>query len=308
MIFFIPFIVIVGVLLLSFAGSALQDIGLDFSFPDFSGYFTPQLKSGGEKTPSATVQQKSQSSQQTKLSPRPPPPTPQAQQPPTTQNSPWFEKIVISSFERFAVTPNFMLVLRPNFSEDTPVSITGWRIKSKITGEATLAKGIEKYHPVFATEALDNIMVKRSDTVYVSGGESPIGRGIHFRPNACFGYLKQYYPSLPGSYSCSGDRPTLEEVSNLAPGCQEFILNKINYSYCQVPDMGAVATNQECVAYIQNTSTGFNYQGCYAQYSKDSNFLANEWRIYLDTSLGHPLHDTITLYDQNGLVVDTYIY
>ncbi|MDO8577414.1 MAG: hypothetical protein Q7R55_00915 [Candidatus Wildermuthbacteria bacterium] len=309
MLFFIPVMLILGVLVFSLGGGAIKSLGVDLALPDLSKYITPQFGSS-QKEQASSPNQKPQTFAQTQISTRAPPSS-QTQTPkesPENQISPWLGKIKISSFQLFAVTPNFMLVLRPNFSEDIPVSITGWRIKSKITGEATLAKGIGKYHPVFATEALDEIVVKRSDTVYVSGGESPIGRGINFRPNACFGYLKQYYPNLPGSYSCSQDRPTLEKVSNLSPGCQEFILNKINYSYCQVPDMGAVATSQECVSYIQNTSTGFNYQGCYNVHSKETNFLANEWRVYLDTSLGHSLHDTITLYDQNGLVVDTYIY
>lgn len=306
MMFFIPIIIILGVLVLGLGGSVFKDLGIDLSLPDFTQYLTPQFKSGSQQPP-ALGQQKSQTYTQTQLSPRPPP-SAQAEPEEKPTVSPWLGKIKISSFQLFAVSPNFLLILRPNFSEDTPISVTGWRIKSKITGEATLRKGIERYRPAFATEAIDNILVSRSDTVYVSGGESPISRGINFKPNTCFGYLKQFYPALPDSYSCSQDQPRIEEVSNLSPGCQEFILNKINYSSCTVPDMGAVATNQECVSYVNNTLTGFNYQGCYNQHSAETNFLRNEWRVYLNTSLGHYLHDTITLYDQNGLVVDTYIY
>lgn len=308
MLFFIPVIVILGVLLFSLGGGVIKSLGIDLALPDLSQYITPQFGSSQEQQASAP-NQKPQTLQQTKLSSRPPPaPQTQQSQPPATQNSPWLDKITISSFSKPAGVERFRATLSVNLGDSTPLSITGWRLKSKFSGETTLGLGMERYHPVLNNQPIENIVVQRYDTVYLSGEPSPLGRGMNFRTNACFGYLKPYYPSLPGTSSCSQDRPRVEEISNLNPVCQEFILNEINFSSCKIPDLGLMATNTECVAYINSSTNGFNYTGCYEKRKNESGFLPREWYIYSDTQLGHSLHDTITLYDQNGLVVDTYIY
>ncbi|MDP2664378.1 MAG: hypothetical protein Q8O97_00185 [bacterium] len=309
MMFFIPVMLILGVLLFTLAGSVFQDIGIDLSVPDFSKYLTPQVKSEEQK-PTTAAQQNSQVYTQTKLSPRPPPApqTPQPQAPEKSTVSPFEGKITISSFTKPSGVEPFQARLQTNITSGTSVSLTGWRLKSKFQGETTIGLGIERYHPLSNSQPTENIIIRSSDTVIFLGEQSPFGRGIHFRTNACFGYLKPYYPSLPGTSSCSQDKPTLEQVSNLAPTCQDFILKNINFSSCVVPNLGPVATNTECVNYIMNAASGFNYTGCYEKRKNDANFLSREWYIYSDTQLGNSLHDTITLYDQNGLVVDTYIY
>ncbi|OHA63363.1 MAG: hypothetical protein A2842_01385 [Candidatus Wildermuthbacteria bacterium RIFCSPHIGHO2_01_FULL_48_25] len=309
MTFFIPVIIILGVMIFALGGDMIKDLRLDFSIPDVSKYLTPQAQNSDDKTKSASSSGTSKVFTGTKIAPRTPPPAPSPQPEQTNPTlSPWFEKITISSFAKPSGVKRFQARLQVSIPSGTSVSLTGWRLKSKFQGETTFGLGIEKYHPALNNRPTENITLQRYDTVYVSGEPSPIGRGIHFRTNSCFGYLRPYYPSLPGTSSCSQDRPTLQEVSNLAPACQEFILNKINFSSCTIPNLGPVATNTECVAYINSSTNGFNYVGCYEKRKNESNFLSREWYIYSDTQLGNSLHDTITLFDQNGLIVDSYIY
>lgn len=294
--FLIPILIIVAVVALNYAGDVFKGVG--FSLPKLNLGFanTSKQQEAPQQTqrPSPTLRQ---------APPTRAPPEQQQSQKAQPTVSPYFKKIRISNFQKTEVQP-FRLTLSASFSEDAPINITGWRVKGTFLGEFTIGRGIEKYHPVFAAQPVENILVKRSDTISISGAQSPLGRGMNFRTNSCFGYLKQYTPLLPGSSSCSQDRPLLEEIKYLAPACQEFILNKINFSSCIVPDLGAVGTNQECVSYV----SAFSYQGCYEKRNREQNFLSNEWHIYADTFLGHFLRDTITLYDQNDLVVDSFSY
>lgn len=309
MTFFIPVIIILGVMIFALGGDVVKDLRLDFSVPDVSKYLTPQAQDSGDKNKGASNSGTSKVFTGTKIAPHTPPPAPSPQPEPIDPTlSPWFEKITISSFAKPSGAKRFQARLRVNIPSETSVSLTGWRLKSKFQGETTIGFGIEKYHPSYNSQPSENIVVQRSNTVFLSGDQSPFGRGIHFRTNQCFGYLNFYIPTLPGTSSCSQDKPTLQEVSNLSPACQDFILKKINFSSCTVPDLGPVSASTECVNYIMNAGNGFNYAGCYAKRSNDANFLSKDWYIYADTQLGHALHDTITLFDQNGLVVDTYIY
>lgn len=306
--FIIPFLIVLGIVGYSIGGNALKSIDLSLF----------------ESAPKTTVIKQTPP---TKATPKPvtPAPAPSASVPsesrgttagkPTiiqtpSTNSVYFQKIRISSVRPTKDSEPALITLSASFSDETLINITGWKLKSQWRGEAIFGKGIEKFHSVLTTEPLDNILVRRSDTLYVRGEQSPLGRGRSFKPNQCFGYLIQYYQNLPGSYSCSQDRPVLEDIKNLKPLCQEYILQKVDYGSCKPPDFNdpSVIGDSECRAYLTGTEGTFTYQGCYEKRSKDANFLSSRWDIYIERSFGHPLHDSIALFDQNGLLVDTYIY
>ncbi len=302
--FLIPILIIIAILGFTYSGAIVKD--LHFGLPDFSlnlgtQTLTPQKKAVENKP--SQYQQTSQSS-----SPRAPPPSLVKEK---TVNSPYFQKIRISTFQATTESRPALITLRPNFSNETQIDITGWRIKSNWNGEFTVPMGVSKFHPIPLSYPTEHIIVKRDDTAYLRGESNPFGGAVNFRPNACFGYLAQYYQNLPESFSCSQDKPSIAEIKNLIPTCQEFILNKINYGACALPEYAnvpGVGTNPECVSYITSSNGGFNYEGCYNKHANEQNFIYNRWYIYMNTLFGNSLHDSITLYDQNGLVVDTFIY
>ncbi|MBI1971463.1 MAG: hypothetical protein HYS52_01270 [Candidatus Wildermuthbacteria bacterium] len=222
--------------------------------------------------------------------------------------SPYFQKIRISSFRPLSGLNPALATLRASFDQETAINITGWTLKSRWTGDFRIPYGIEKYHPIMNSFPAEPIAVKRSDTAYISSGKSPLGKGRNFRPNQCFGYLKSSFAaSLPGPSSCSIDKPRVEQINHLSPICQEFILTKIDYGSCKLPDKG-IPSNPDCVSYLTSLAEGFSYEGCYQKRNQEQNFLSSEWYVYVESDFGNIFHDTITLYDQTGLVVDTYIY
>ncbi|KKP80075.1 MAG: hypothetical protein UR80_C0039G0014, partial [Parcubacteria group bacterium GW2011_GWB1_35_5] len=62
-----------------------------------------------------------------------------------------------------------------------------------------------------------------------------------------------------------------------------------------------------CKNYI---TTQINYNTCVATHLGDTDFPGNQYRIYLNKfgPLWRTTHDTINLYDENGLIVDTIDY
>lgn len=218
-----------------------------------------------------------------------------------TNTSPYLGKVKLSSVR--TKSPPFSITLATNLSSDENVNITGWRIEGN-TGGFEIRQGIAKFHPTKNT-VLSDIILHRSDKVLIFESRSPFGRNVSFRPNLCFGYLKPYYAfPLPIPSSCP-DKPTLQETSNLAPTCQDFILKNVKTSSCTIPDFTGIQGDRECISYIQNR---YNYDACYTLHSAEPGFDKNEWHVYAERSFGHPLHDTIELLDQDGLLIDSYIY
>ncbi len=302
-------IIIIAIIGITAGQNALK--GIQFSLPTLSlglglGNSTQEkTQPANTKTPSTKIY--------TPSSPRAPPVTQGTRSTalPTQKstNSPYFQKIRIGSFQATTTSPA-RITLNANFNDATPINITGWRIKSTWAGDFIIPLGISQFHSTPISAPTDQILVTKDDTVYLLGDTDPFGRGVNFRPNACFGYLNQYY-RLPESFSCPQHKPGVAEVKNLTPLCQDYVLNQLDYGACRFPNYSGipgVATNQECTSYIANLNDGFNYEKCFSNHSAESGFFFNRWYIYMDTTFGNPLHDSITLYDKQGLVVDAYTY
>ncbi|TSC97823.1 MAG: hypothetical protein Greene071421_69 [Parcubacteria group bacterium Greene0714_21] len=306
----IPLLIVLGIVGFSTGGNVIKSVVSSFSDVGFQSAPAPSppppKTSTIKQTPPTKATLKPATPKPT-LPPPPASPAPTIIQAPST-NSPYFQKIKISSFRPLSGSNTALATLRPSFSEGEIINITGWRLNSKWTGEFKIPYAIEKYHPVLNGQSTEPILVKRQDTLYISSSKSPLGRGRNFRPNQCFGYLRSSAgPSLPGPSSCSQDKPQIQQISFLSPLCQEFILNKINYSSCYLPDTG-VPTEPGCSSYLTALAGSFSYEGCYQKRSQDKDFTSNEWHIYVESDFGNLFHDTITLLDQTGLTVDTYIY
>ncbi|MDP2735267.1 MAG: hypothetical protein Q8P12_03600 [bacterium] len=219
--------------------------------------------------------------------------------------SPSFGDVTVS-FRRSTASQPFLATLTPRLGTGETLSVSGWTLQST-TGSFSLGYGTERVLAL-GTSFQDPITVKRGDRILVSGAASPFGAGGNFKPNICIGWLKEFYTfplSVPGS--CP-DRLRLEDVSFLNPSCQDFLLQKVSFTKCEVPNYSqntAVAGDSQCVSYINSNLT---YNACVARHAQDATFLKNEWQVFANRSFGHLTRDTIRLLDGNGLLVDEYIY
>ena len=226
--------------------------------------------------------------------------------------SPLFGKVRITGMKptNNSTGKHFELTLRPTLAEQETITLSGMRVESKWQGFFTIPLGIEKYHPALHASNKDPITMTATDVVEIRGEGGALGQTKNFKTNICMGYLKKFFPTIPGSYSCARDKPTLQEVSHLVPLCQDFILNKIDFSACGEPDLntGIMLQDSTCKAFAQSVTTGFNYEACYLKNSSSPTFTGNTWYVYENRTFGHPMHDIITLRDANGLLVDQYTY
>ena len=228
--------------------------------------------------------------------------------------SPYFDKIRITGMSPSAEDPDgsrFSLSLRPTLSQEEQVNITGWKLESRWTGGFTIPKAISKFHPARSTQNINPIVLTNATSVDISGESGPVGNEINFKTNGCFGYLQEFFPDLPGGSSCSRDAPSISEIAHLTPSCQDFILSEINYSGCESIDYSnniKIASDVACKNYLSTTLPVLNYDTCYSAKSNDSDFVESTWYIYSNRRFGHYLHDVITLFDSNGLIVDEYTY
>ncbi len=217
--------------------------------------------------------------------------------------SPYIGKVKISGIQSANSYRPAMITLRISPYKGDAIDLTGFRIKTRI-GELTIKQGFEIYEPYPTTRTIQDIIIKDSVTIYLINSDSPLGTNYNFRPNKCFGYLKDYsfYPSIYTSYC---PKPTLKDVSHLQPYCQEYILRLPS---CSIPDYSddvKIVFDMECRNFIDSI---FNYRSCINDYSEDKDFFNNSWYVYVNQNIVEPLHDAIYVYDQNGFPVDQYLY
>jgi len=230
-----------------------------------------------------------------------------------SKRSPYFGKISMSGITGLGnPDPNREFFNLYNYlKENETLKITGWYLKSEITGYfAFIGKAALLPFPFSKTES--DIILQQGDRVYVTKGFSPIG--ISFRTNKCTGYFeenREFYPGL--SLQCP--RPIDEELPNFSDVYDRndeclYQIRRINRCTTvggefirDLPD----TVSSFCKTYL---TTQINYNTCIARHFSDTDFPGNEYRIYLNKfgPLWRPIHDKITLYDENGLVVDSYNY
>ncbi len=219
--------------------------------------------------------------------------------------SPYFEKVKIFNVKVKTSSKPSLITITAQIKKQEEINFTDWEIKGK-RGKFTIPQGIKYYHSLFGNTPRDNIVVKPGDVIYISSGINPFGKGKNFKPNKCFGYLSKFYyfPISVPTGRCPG--PKKEELSSLSACCEEFILD---LKTCEIPSYSQnlkIATDSECTTYLNEN---FNYNGCFRNFSKDKNFLKNNWHIYPGKNIvASEERDILYLRDQNGLFVDKHSY
>jgi hypothetical protein len=231
----------------------------------------------------------------------------------TNEHSPYYGKIRMSNISGlYQNDPNKeYLSFSTNLKKDETIKMTGWYLKSEVTGYYAVI-GQASLLPFPFTRAESNVVLQQGDRVYLTKGFSPIG--ISFRTNKCTGYFEEnrtFSPSL--SLQCPRPKDEKLPVFSTDYDRNDECLNLIDrISRCTTKDSEFIrdlpdTVTQSCKTYI---TTQINYNTCVARHFSDTDFPGNEYRLYLNKfgPLWRTYHDTINLRDENGLVVDSISY
>jgi len=230
-----------------------------------------------------------------------------------SKRSPYYDKIRMSNISGLHQdNPDKEYIsLSVRLDRDEKINITGWFLKSELTGYyMTIGKAALLPFPFTNTES--DVILEQGDKVYLTKGFSPIG--ISFRTNKCTGYFEEnrtFHPSLPRQCPNAEDEnlPLFSSVYERNDECIELIdriprcTTKGNEYTRDLPDTVPLS----CKEYI---TTQINYNTCVATHLGDTDFPGNQYRIYLNKfgPFWRTSHDTINLHDENGLIVDSIDY
>lgn len=216
-------------------------------------------------------------------------------------------KVTLSYVNRSTDPNQEYITIKVNYNATGTIPVTGWVLKSEFGGtQMTIPKGTY----LFFTGMLnveDNILLTADDTLYLVTGISP--NGASFKVNKCSGYLGQFQTFVP-YLSTNCPLPKDEDLSSIPKlainsDCFDYI---DNFPRCRIQtDPVPQNWSTECMNFIYNK---INYPSCVNTHKNDNDFYQKEWRVYLKRTdriwVGN--HETITLYDNVGKIVDTTSY
>lgn len=230
-----------------------------------------------------------------------------------SKRSPYYGKIIMSGVSGlYGDDPNQEYIsLSTNLDKTETINITGWYLKSEVTGYyAVIGRASLLPFPFSRTD--NDIVLQSGDRVYLTKGFSPIG--ISFRTNKCTGYFEEERTFTPGlSLECPRPKdeklPKFSDVYDQNDECLDIIdrisrcTTKGNAFIRDLPDTVPSA----CKTYI---TTQINYNSCVAKHFSDTDFPGDEYRVFLNKfgPLWRQRHDKINLHDKNGLIVDSVSY
>lgn len=197
------------------------------------------------------------------------------------------------------------IVIEANYNNKNPIKITGWQLKSALTGQIiTIPQSTALYFSNI-NNSDEDIWLSAGERAYIISGRSPIGYGMH--TNICSGYLSQSNTFTPSLYTTC-PRP-IDESS-------PYITHTPNNSTCfdLINSLGTCSVysqslnntySYECQQFV---GTKLNYQSCSERHKNDSNFYSpKSWYIYLkhDQTIWSKKYEVLGLYDQFGKKVDS---
>ena len=193
-----------------------------------------------------------------------------------------------------------------SYNNKQPVNITGWTIKSAITGKsAIIPKGV--YMPFSGVvNKEENIFLNPGDRAIITTGDSP--KGVSFRLNTCTGYFEQFQdftPMLPQQCPRPSDEKLPLGPNSLEDVCVKYI-EQIPACVAHIQAL-PIGLSDGCNEYINKN---IHYNGCLGLHKNDSDFYKPEWRIFLKRSekLWKSERETIKLLDADGKTIDSLSY
>ena len=236
------------------------------------------------------------------------------------------------------IQPNQEYVIIGAQGNDTPISLAGWSLKngrgerlSVVSGSTVQQSSVtvkipssgvaifDPYHP--SNNRLVPIILKSGERAIVTTGNQSVFSGVkikdNFKTNRCLGYLEddrsyRAYPSLTYNCPSSNDVPGITSLDN---ACYDFARS---IRPCHTPKDIYVKDEGSCLdgncklnSYCRNfVQANYNFATCFATYSRDKDFVAPEWRIFLGQpfELWSDRRESISLYDANNLLVAKITY
>lgn len=184
------------------------------------------------------------------------------------------------------------------YNATATIDVSGWRIVGT-TGNEIVPQAENVYDPTgFAPET--DILMKSGDTLYLYSTSAP----FNLRLNKCIGYVAHvanFVPALPQSCPYTDQA----QIRELGGQCQNYIYT---IGQCQQPnfsDPRIPQTDYACMSYLENNYT---YRSCFNQHYTDADFLSNQIWAWTGSNIVSQYHDTLKLFDRNGLLVDLYSY
>ncbi len=180
------------------------------------------------------------------------------------------------------------------------VDITGWQIKTNRSGEY-IPQAINLYDPS-GLAAQGDVVVRQGQYVNIYSSSGP----FNLRLNKCIGYIgnsNKFTPALPTS--CPYIDESAVSKMGFTGACESYIYS---LGSCEVPNLNSAQVPQNDYACRDYLANNFNYKACFTAHAGDADFLSNEWRIFMGSSPLDQNHDTVDLFDGNGLLVDQYTY
>jgi len=221
-------------------------------------------------------------------------------------NQSQYKDIVTLSYLNKSSSPDKeYIAIRVDNKATKAIYVTGWTLKSTA---GDLAVKIPKGNYLFflgTPNSEEDIILEAKDVLYLITGYSPIG--VSFKTNICSGYLGQFQTFVPYlQNNCPSPRDEdLSSIPDIAINydCLDYIES---FPRCttQTKDI-PVKWSAECKNFIYEK---INYSSCINTHKNDPGFYKNEWRVYLKRSesvWNSRRTQTITLYDNEGKIVDT---
>ncbi|HEY9481085.1 MAG TPA: hypothetical protein VIR98_02540 [Candidatus Paceibacterota bacterium] len=209
---------------------------------------------------------------------------------------------------------------------NTSVDITGWTLMNGKGSRPIQNSQNDYFYPTAdsamigqGTQFLDpsgkfivgDIVLKPGDrAIVVTGGpfaNFPYSINTSFRENICVGYLKNYPFDPPLDRTC----PYIDsdpDIRLMTDECYDYMRSLPN---CTDPSVSDKRRYDEQTSVCRNyMATRLNYPSCVARNQNSADFSKNQWRVFLGKKLElwASSHESITLYDRTGNVVDRVSY
>lgn len=212
-------------------------------------------------------------------------------------------------------------------NSQTPIAITGWRLTSnrqKVAYQSpsvVIPLGVKVYDPR-QSRRLEPIVLQPGDEANIITGQINVSEpyliNVSFKTNECSGYLGSYpdYQFSPSLYSNCPASTRAPNYDLIDESCTNFIEQ---LSSCHTPDFtpgegengnyvdGSADLTYQCKQFLK---ANYSYQACLDRYRSQSDFLGQTWYVYLNRiyEMWGQKNETVSLYDQYGLLVDQLSY
>jgi len=189
----------------------------------------------------------------------------------------------------------------------TPVTISGWRFVSEITGKAAVIPTGTKTPTLGIVNAREPITLTAGERAIISTGRSPIGTS--FRENICTGYLdgaQAFTPRLPRQ--CPAPMAEFQRVAGpyylRDTSCVEYVKT---LGKCETVTYVSSKVSTSCRAFA---TKHLNYNGCVIAHYNTPGFHGTTWHVYLNQkdALWRAKNEVIKLLDQNSHTVAAFRY